>query len=212
MLALVVLALSVTTGALGAAFRGAMERSEDRELSVASVSSAELFYEEQLLEFVRLWRTVIGGVLAVLLIFFGGAAYFLAGQSRGVLAQLEQFRAKSDQQELLALEAKVTEFNALVQAVGSVRAAAKPWSSFLQKLTELAGKHHVTIDRLEVPGVGQVVSLVARAPSYEGVVAFKNALAADPGFTDVNLLVSQIATLEDGSVGFGITFSVRFPG
>lgn len=195
---------------LGAAFRGAADRGEDRELSVSSVGSAELFYEEQLLDFVRLWRAVIAGVMGVLLIFFGGAAYFLAGQARSVQGQLEQFRTRSGEQELAALQAKAEEFNALVKAVGGVRASVRPWSALFKKLTERAESHQVRIDRVEVAGPDQPVTLTARAPSYDGIIAFKNALGGDPGFKDVNLLVSQIATLEDGTVGFTVTFRAQF--
>lgn len=196
--------------ALGAALRGAMDRGEDRELSVSSIGSAELFYEEQLIDFVRLWRAVVAGVMGVLLIFFGGAAYFLAGQARAVQGQLGQFQAGGGGRELAALQAKAEEFNALVKMVGGVRAAAHPWSAFFKKLAELAWKHQVKLDRIEASGFNQPVTLGARAPSYDGVVAFKNALASDLGFKDVNLLVSQIATLEDGMVGFSVTFTAQF--
>jgi Tfp pilus assembly protein PilN len=198
--------------ALGAAFRGTVERGEDRELSVASVSSAELFYEEQLFDFIRLWRMVIAGVLGVLLIFFGGAAYFLSGQARAVQQQLESFKTRSDEKELQALEAKAVEFNALVDAVGAARAGAHPWGSFLEELSELAAKGQVKIDHLVAAGSGELVTLTARAPSYEGVVAFKKTLEGDSRFANVALPVSQISTLEDGSVGFTIVFGVRFSG
>ncbi|MFH1162152.1 MAG: hypothetical protein V1696_02660 [Candidatus Jorgensenbacteria bacterium] len=197
--------------ALGAAFRGAMERGKDRELSVSSAGASELFYEEQLTDFVRLWRAVVAGVMGVLLIFFGGAAYFLSGQARTALEQLEQFRTKSDTSEFKELQTKAEEFNALVKSVAGVRASVRPWSAFFAKLTKLADDNKAKIDKVEVSaGPDRPITLVARAPSYDAVIAFKNALGSDPGLQNVNLLVPQISVLEDGSVGFTVTFVAKF--
>lgn len=195
---------------LGAAFRGAMERGEDRDISLMAETPTELFFAEQLFDFIRLWRLVIAGVLGVLLIFFGGAAYFLAGQAKDTKAQFEQLRGRDDEKELRMLEAKVEEFNRLVRAVGNIRAAALPWSSFFEHLSSLASKGQVKMDHIEVIGANETVSLTARAPSYDSVIAFKNILAGDPGFAEVNFPVSQTSTLEDGSVSFVLTFRARF--
>lgn len=196
--------------AMGAAIRGTVARGEDREISVASASSSELFYEEQLLDFVRLWRALGAGVLGILLLFFGGAAYFLAGQASETQAQLAQFREQKNQQELVSLEKKAEEFNELVKAVGVAKSDAFPWSSFFKKLTVLTDQYHVSVSALNIPSGSQTVALTARVPSYEGVIDFKNAVSKDPYFSNVDLPVSRIATMEDNRVEFSITFTVKF--
>lgn len=195
-------------GALGAAMRSAMERGEDRAITLAPLTPIELFYEEQLIDFVRLWRNIAVGVLALLLLFFGGAAYFLSAQARAVRAQLSGFNPHVETAEFNALAARAEEFNRLVAAVGAARSSAQPWHLLFKNLETLAASRGVVIDRLVVGGTGQSTTLVARAPSNERVLEFKDALASAPGFSETNLLVSQIATLEDNTVGFTVVFKV----
>jgi Tfp pilus assembly protein PilN len=104
----------------------------------------------------------------------------------------------------------VEEFNALVRSATAVAASRVPWHAMLRTLEEVMAEHEVVLDRIEVSGRSGGATLVARAPSNDRLLTFKNALAATEGFTNVNLVVAQIATLEDNTVGFTVTFTPTF--
>lgn len=195
--------------ALGSALRGAIDRSQDRFISLAPLSSVKLFYQEQALIFIRLWRNVIAGVLAVLLIAFGSSAYFLVNQTKSLNRQLGLFSDRSKQQEYAELGKKAKEFNNLVASIKTARGPAGQLYPFLVRLSKLASNHRVILENLGVTSLGEPINLTARSPDYETIVRFKDAMVADPSFYEVNLIVSKITALEDNTVLFNIVFRYR---
>lgn len=195
---------------LGAALRGKGDLSIDESINLAPLSSRELFFEEQAIGFVKLWRNVTVGVLGLFTIFFAGSAYFLHRTEALVGAQLADFSGRFNQTELEELTKRVEEFNALVGAVGEVAGARTPWHVMLRNIERVMAAHEVTLNRVTVEPTGKRTILEARAPSSDRILAFKSALAEAPGITEVNLLVSQIAALEDNTVGFTVTFTPVF--
>lgn len=196
--------------ALGAALRGQSDLGADVSINLAPLSSRELFFEEQTFGFVKLWRNVAVGVLALFLLFFGASAYFLYRTEANVGVQLSEFTARFNQSELNELVIQAEEFNALVRSAAAVAESRVPWHTMLRTLEDVMAEHGVTLDRIEVSGRGGSATLIARAPSNDALITFKNALAATKGFEGVSLNVAQIATLEDNTVGFTVTFVPRF--
>ncbi|MDP3974878.1 MAG: PilN domain-containing protein, partial [Candidatus Jorgensenbacteria bacterium] len=196
---------------LGAALRGKSDLGRDTSINLASLSSGERLFQEQTLGFVKLWRNMVGGVLILFLLFFGGSAYFLSRTARNVALQLAEFTARFNASELSELTTRADEFNALVASISAVADARVPWHTMLRTLEKVMRGEQVTLDRIEVSGKGGGVTLIARAPSNDRLLTFKNTLAGTPGFTNVNLVVAQITTLEDNSVGFTVTFTPVFP-
>lgn len=196
--------------ALGAALRGQSDLGSDTDINLAPLSSRELFFEEQTFGFVKLWRNVAVGVLALFLLFFAGSAYFLHRTEANVGVRLTEFTARFNQSELTELARQAGEFNALVRAATAVSGSRVPWYTMLRMLERVMAAHGVTLDRIEVSGRGGGATLIARAPSNDRLLTFKNALAATEGFTNVNLIVAQIAALEDNTVGFTVTFTPTF--
>lgn len=192
---------------LGAALRGKDDLATDQAVNLAPLSSRELFFQEQTIGFVKLWRSVIAGVLAIFLFFFASAALFLKGAERDVTTQLQEFTARFNESELADLTSQAERFNALVRAATDVINARVPWHELLKALGSVMDAHQVTLDRIDLSNGGTDVRLAARAPSNERLLSFKNALAADPKFSNVDLIVSSIVTLEDNSVGFTVTFT-----
>ncbi|MFH0806562.1 MAG: hypothetical protein V1885_02455 [Candidatus Brennerbacteria bacterium] len=195
---------------LGAALRGKTDLGRDTSINLAPLSSRELFFEEQTLGFVKLWRNVAVGVLGLFALFFGGSAYFLHRTEANVALQLSEFTARFNQSELTDLTQKAEEFNALVRSVLVVTESRVPWHATLRTLEGVLEEYGVTLDRIEISGKGGGATLIARAPSNDRLLSFKNALASTPGFSNVNLIVAQIATLEDNTVGFTVTFTPTF--
>lgn len=124
--------------------------------------------------------------------------------------QLSEFTARFNESELTKLTRQAEEFNALVHSATAVAESRAPWHLMLRTLEEVMKDHDVVLDRIEIGGIGKGATLVARALSNDKLLSFKNTLAETPGFTGVNLIVAQIATLEDNTVGFTVTFTPVF--
>ncbi len=197
--------------ALGSAIRGSVDRSRDIAISLAPVGSAELFYQEQVIDFVVLWRNIIAGTLLLFLVLYAGAAYFLGSASRDLKEQGGVFPGVQAERELATLRAKAEEFNRLVATARDARTSTQSWYLFLARLKEVAATHGVTIDRLEVASLEGAVTLTGRVAkgNYDAIQSFTGVLTQEPSFSEVNLPIRQIANLDDGSLGFTITFVVK---
>ena len=193
----------------GSALRGAMNRSRDVFLTLSRVSSRELFQEEQTIDFIVLWRNILAGILAVFLVLYGGVAYFLAKESASTKEQLAIFTTLGQQKDLKNLESKAAEFNSLVKTISRVRESTEPWSVFFSRIASLANEGRITIDRIETSSLNAGVTLSGRAPDNNTVVQFRSLLSSQLDFSDANLSISSIRTLEDGSTGFQISFKFK---
>lgn len=196
---------------LGAAIRGELDRSRDMEISLAPVSSSDLFFEEQLLDFVRLWRGIAVAVLALFLVFFASASSLLATQTRSLHGQLALFSDKHQSEQLTDLTKVAERFNGLVRTIGAVRNAANPAPYAVEFITRIAEENRVSISSLAFTGFGNPVSLSGTAAGYDAVIAFKGAVESAPGVSGVALPLSQLAAEEDGSVRFVISFQLEQP-
>lgn len=197
--------------ALGSALRGAADRSADEAITLAPVSSSELFYEEQLLGFIDLWRNIAGAVLVLFLVLFFGTSSLLSNQAKLLDRQLSFFTDEGQRTKLDVLEADATRFNALVATITQVRASGYQPSLFLERLSALTTRDRITITAFRVAGFKQTIDLSARATDYESVLKFKQTLMSEKDFSSVELPLSRIATNEDNSVTFTISFTFTPP-
>lgn len=193
---------------LGSALRGVIDRSKDTDISLSILTSVEEYYQEQTLHFVILWRNIIVGAAVIFLVVFIGVNIFLVNILNQTQAQLEGFKTQPIIQELTELQSKAGDFNRLVALVENVKNARPSWLPILDQLQRLASKHRISFDRLIITSIGQPIQISARAPSSAAAVAFKNALVQESNFTNVDLPLASVATLEDNSVSFSLSFSL----
>ncbi len=195
---------------LGSAIRGAAYSGRDTEINLSGERLSEVFYKERLLNFIKLWRSIIIGAAVILFFTFGILGSFLVRQSKILTARLNAFKAQVSQNELNELEAKVSEFNYLVKEVERIKKNFLPWHQILSRLKELADENNVILDGLRIDITsGAPVSLAGRAPSTAYVLKFKNVLAAEPNLINVDLPLAGITTLEDNSVSFSLSFQIQ---
>lgn len=192
--------------AIGAGLRMNEMGTNEFLINLASEKVGIFFYHEQALNFIRLWRSVVVGTLGIFFVLFAGSAYSLARTLENTQNDNAIFSAVSSLGEFQKLEEQARTFNRLVSRISSVRTAAAPWPVFFKKITTIAAAQNVVIDRIDAPSIKDVITLVAHTPAREAIINFKNVLASDTNFSDVNLLVSQISTRDDGSAAFQITF------
>jgi hypothetical protein len=195
--------------ALGSALRGLADRSRDQDISLSPFSSIESYYQEQTFHFAVLWRNIIIEVAVVFLIVFIGVNVFLVDVFNQNQTQLESFKTRPVIQELTVLQEKVQEFNRLVVMAEQAKTAAPSWLPFLEQLQTLADRHRVHYDRIIMSSIREPIHINARAPSSAVAVAFKNTFTQQPNFKNVDLPLVSATVLDDGSVGFALSFSLR---
>ncbi|MDI6820701.1 MAG: hypothetical protein QMD65_00785 [Patescibacteria group bacterium] len=195
---------------LGSALRGAIDRKEDKFISLSNLSPIEIFYREHLLDFIWFWKNIVIGVMVLFLIFFGGSAYFLVSNANELTQKLEGFKVQPYQQEFSILSDKAIEFNRLVKMVTDVKFSAPPWYFLVNQLELLASQHEVVVVRLEVNSASEPISLLAHSlPSK--LKTFTNALYKEDGFSEINLPATAITSLSNGLFSFRVDFKYKAP-
>jgi hypothetical protein len=193
--------------ALGAAMRGKMDRSEDTFLSLSEHTAIELFKQEQTLNFIVLWRNILGGILAIFVILYGGTAYFLNQEVQNLRSNLAIFRITSQEKDLQELRNKASVFNQLVSTLKEARGSTGGnWSVFVRRMGELATTGGVRAIRVDASSFDGLLTISGRAGSEDAITNFKNVLSAAPDIRDVNLNITKISQLSEGAYGFEITF------
>ncbi len=193
---------------LGAALRGTLNPSQDNFIALGTGEGGfDVFYEDQVLNFIRLWRNILTGVLGFFLVVFGVSAFYLAQKTNSFKENLANISVRYSGTDLQDVENKVKDFNGLVTAASQVRSGSASWQVFFQKLFSLAAANQVTLDQLSIPSLAGQISIVASAPDHDTILRFKNALAARPDFQNVDLPLANIVTQPDNSVDFTINFN-----
>ncbi|KKU91730.1 MAG: hypothetical protein UY23_C0001G0336 [Candidatus Jorgensenbacteria bacterium GW2011_GWA1_48_11] len=194
--------------ALGAALRGALSPDKDNFLALGTVSGVlSVFYEERILNFIRLWRNILTGVLGFFLVVFMISAGYLVSQTKGLQDQLANISVQSSAKDLGDLQNKAKDFNGLVAAITQARGTAPAWQDFFSQLNGLAKANQVILNQLNLSSLKEPITLTAQAPSHDAVLKFKNVLAAQSNFTNIDLPLSNIIAQPDNSIVFQITFS-----
>lgn len=191
---------------IGAALRENASYKFGDAINFMPVNSGDFFLREQTIRFIYLWRGISVAVLGILFIFFAGSAYIIGDELSKTRSHLAIFSANVPKEELARLEGDVRTFNLLVKNIGAVESTKKQWPLFFERIEKLTKANGIVIDKLEVGNVNDPISMLAHGVDTNAIVDFKNVLSKEKGFSSVDLLVSQIATREDGSVGFQISF------
>ena len=196
---------------LGAALRNIEEeRKKFYAINLGGEDLSKTLKEEQILSFIVLWRNIIVGVLAILLIAFGFSAAFLVHQSKLLTQQVSSFAVVSGR-DYATLSEKANEFNKLVDAIQKVKGSVLPWQTLLAHLVSVMESGGVTLQTIDVQSLYEPIRLGAIAPDFQTVIKFKNTVSSDPLFRNVDVPLTQIVTLSDNSVSFNMTFQFASP-
>lgn len=193
--------------ALGAAMRGKMDRSEDTFLSISEHTAIELFKQEQFLNFIVLWRNILGGILAIFVVLYGGTAYFLNQEVGNLRSNLTIFRITSQEKDLRDLQDKAETFNQLVNTLKVARGGLGGyWSGFIKRIGELTATGGVRAIRVDIGSFDGLLTMSGQADSEDAITNFKNVLSAAPDIKEVNLNITRINKLAEGRFNFEIAF------
>ena len=171
-------------------------------------SARDIFFQEHSLSFLYFWRRLAGSVAVLFIAAFLLAYSFLEGQLGSLENQLQNSRAEADARELSTLKEKAESFNAIVADLGREPRKLNEWKTVLSEIGEAAKAGGVTVDRIGIISFSSPVAMIARAPDNSATLAFKTALSSRKGFSQVDVPLLSIHELEDGSVGFNVSFIV----
>lgn len=190
---------------LGASAREFKDGKRDA-INLNNESASDIFFQEHSLSFLYFWRRLASAVAVVFLAAFILAYSFLNGQLESLENQLENSQAQANAPELSELKTKAETFNAVVADLGREPRKLKEWQAILSTIGEIARAERVTIDRIGIISFDSPILMNARAPDNSATLAFKNALVSRKGFSQVDVPLLSIKELEDGSVGFTVSF------
>lgn len=193
---------------IGSAIRGSWAGAGDKFISLGTERVEDIFYREQVRDFIRLWRNTFGVFTVMFLLIFASAAIILGAQPESLRDRLSILNIETQRGELVALREQAEEFNGLIQAINKVREGSRSMSVLLDDVRKQTQDFGIILDSLNFGAAGGTVSLTARAPDYNTVIGFKNALVLDSGFENVNLPLSKISVAEGNFVSFEINFNI----
>ncbi len=196
--------------ALGCSLRGTALRSKNAEINLLGEESQDRFHAEQLVNFMHFWRVVLPVAMGLLILLSLGADLFLQ-DTRASIESRSDFNLSGGQGASIAdLENQAQAFNQKVSLISSAESMLVPKATMLQAIFGAADPRNVTITRVLFSSFSSPISLSGTANANDAVVAFKAALAADPGFSNVNLPLTAVQ-VNGNTLSFTMSFTFTPP-
>lgn len=192
----------------GAALRGIVPRSRDRDISLNDVTAHEAYRGGQIFQYLELWRTVTIALFATLLIIFLGSDLYLRNvygdESKSVGASLKQ----TETAQLTILQNSANQFNGMVASISTVQNDQTRVSWLVDDINVAASVDNVSLSRVSLQVQSQSGLIIGDAESEVVATDFKNKVSAIPQLDQVQMPFSSISLGADGLVNFTITFHV----
>lgn len=193
---------------LGASLRGLLPRVRDFDITLTSVSVAETFLQDQVLNFVSVLRNILISTFGFLLLVFVASEIFLI-KTIDDLKEVTAITLKpNDQAQLVKLQGEAVEFNKLVSFVKYAKDKKHNLSPLLKLLLDFSGTR-VRLDRISLPQAGSSGTITGETDSEEAAIEFKNKVAQIPQLGSVDLPLNNLITKADGRVIFTLNFKTQ---
>lgn len=189
---------------LGSAIRGMYSRRNDTEISLLGLDAQEEFQREQVVGFLRFWRTLLPASMAILLLAMFGVNYILSNINSSLTERINKLASPEQVKEMSLIETEANEFNRLVGLLSSL-SAIPPKTIVMRNISDAATKNNVTITRLYNQAGNVPYKLTGLARSQDELIAFKKDLDLNPVFANVVLPLANIKAGPQG-VDFSLTF------
>ncbi len=190
---------------LGACVRGTVPRSKDTIISLASTGTEQEFFEQQVINFIKLWRNIILSVFAVIFISFVSLNLYLNKGVYNFKIRVANLTRLPESKEMSDLQAKATKFNLNIGLAIDAKNQTIDWASFLKKINGFFG-NDIVIDHVAVQSADLPIMISARAKNEKAILEFKSLLSKQPEFSNIDLPISGIFQ----TFGDMLSFSVNF--
>ena len=192
--------------ALGCGLRGLHFDEKEKEINLSGSGAMDSFHEEQMLDFLGLWRVIIPSVLGCLIIIFVLAYNFL-GMTKTDIESSAAFTQQGNQSSnIAALEASSTAFNHSVALLTNAETQVNSNYLMIAEITSVAAANGITISHISFQAANTPILVAGAAQSETQIVAFQRAIQNDSHFGTVTLPLLNI----QGNSG-AYTFSMTFP-
>ncbi len=193
---------------LGGALRGLLSRANDTLISLTKANTQVEYYQERTLQFLRIWRNIIGATLVAVFIAFIVTDSIFYSNEKSLRAKTINEFATTDIAGTKNLQESVVSFNRLLTLIEKTVTQETGWSTFIRRIQTVAGGS-ITVERIYADKSTKTVLLNGRASNESSAIAFKNRLLAEPFIADVTLPLSDIRTETDGVVKFSLTAKLK---
>jgi hypothetical protein len=192
--------------AFGCALRGSNANLKDKEINLSGEEALDTFHEEQLLNFMSLWRVLVPAVLGFLIIILFLADSFLNTIRSGIESQAAFTHQGSESSEIAALEASSTAFNQSVALVSGTEAQINRNYLMIGDIDDMAAANSVSVTHISFQAANTPILVAGIAQSTEQITAFKAAIQGDYHFGTVTLPLLSIQQNGQGGYSFSMTF------
>ena len=193
---------------LGASLRGVVPRSFDTFISLMSVGTEKEYQQSRLLNFIGFWRNIFIGILLFFILIFATGEIGLIKITKDLSNKLQAV-IPIEESEFVNLQIQAQKFNTLLSLAIQAKRESYSWSDFFKYFEKTAKENQVSLDRISVGGLTELVLLIGRAPNQTAAINFKNSLIQNEGIGDVDLPLTAITRAPDGSAIFQMRFKIK---
>lgn len=196
--------------AIGCGLRGLHATPKDEEINLSGAGAMDLFYEEQLLDFMSLWRVLVPVVLGCLIVIFVLVDYFLGATKASIAAEAAVSQPNSGvSADIASLEASSTAFNQLVGLVADAESQLNDNYRMIADINTIAAASGITVTNISFQAVNTPILVAGTAPTEGQIASFQNAIQSDPHFGTVTLPLLNIQENGAGAYAFSMSFPLN---
>ena len=192
--------------AFGACLRESSSDTDKPEINLAGEVAAERYSNEQMLNFLELWRALVPAALAICVVTLALAYNFLSSTATQVALTESTASQGAQEAETERLEASSTMFNQDVQLMLAAQSHADAYHKMFDEINEIAASSSVAVSRITFQGQSSGIQLSGVAPTEQDIIEFQNLVNADPNFGQATLPLSAITPAADQ-----YSFSIAIP-
>jgi hypothetical protein len=197
--------------AFGCGLRGIREGLKDKEINLSGFGAMDAFHEEQMLDFLSLWRVLVPVALGCLIILFVLADNFL-GMTITSIKSSAAFEAQGNESaDVAALDASSTAFNRSVALVANAEGQVNRNYLMIAEINTTAAANGITISHISFQAANTPILVAGSAQSEDQIAAFQRAIQNDPHFGTVTLPLLNIQG-NGGAYAFSMTFPLSSSG
>jgi len=148
--------------AVGLALRRIFGRSEAAEINLNSESVTEVLFKDQLIEFIVLWRNILGITLGSFVLVYAASSYLIKDQNNNLKNQIGFLNNNVQIQELTELRDKVTEFNSLVESLNKIKTGRYDALARFNAVLAAADSFNISVVSLSTVSNGPAVKFSGR--------------------------------------------------
>ena len=194
--------------AYGAGLRGLIKRDDDTLISLMPIGTEETYRKRRFLSYVSLWSDIVTATAVLLVAVFGATWFFLDMTSKKAAEQLSRSSAHSAMTDQIdALEAQASAFNATVASIAGVEQSIFPWSSLISKIIPALRHDKITLTNVNMPSPDGAIRISIVAENRDAAISFRKALLANALFATVQ--VPPLGINDRGNITQTITITVK---